>query len=147
MIVTSYNITFQFENIAEINNGTYTEEWKQNRKFVLHAMRQFGYGSVGLDDKIHEEISTLMSTYTKMEEEAFNPRDHLGRAMANLIFSILINETYDYNSEALQEKLDVIAEWQGTVARANILDIFPVLRFVPFRPLKELKKVCTLMTY
>ena len=105
-------------------------------------MRQFGYGSSsGLDEKIQQEVNTLMDVYRKKEQSPINPRDHMNRAMANLIFSILINESYQYDSAKLQEKLDIIAKWQGTVAEANILDLFPVLRFIPFKPIKRLREV------
>ena len=109
-------------------------------------MRQFGYGTMsGLDDKVQQEINTLINIYQKKEQSPFNPRDHLNRAMANLIFSILINESYRYDSKELQDKLDIIALWQGTVAEANILDLFPVLRFLPFKPIENLKRVAVQM--
>ena len=127
--------------ISEINNGTYTEEWKAERKFLLSAFRLFGFGSSNLDNKIEEEISRLTASYHDYDGWPFDPREHMSKAMANLIFSIMVNESYDFGDPLLAEKIRLIRQWQESVGGANILDLFPILRFIPrWRPLRELRQ-------
>ena len=104
-------------------------------------MREFGYGSDSLDGKISEEIETLLDDYKHKGATPFDPRDSMPKMMANLIFSILINERYEYNDQELATKLGLIREWQERVGEANLLDIFPLLRFLPWKPLRKLREV------
>lgn len=128
---------------AVINNGTYTDEWKEERKFILNALRKFGYGSGTFHEKISTEIDSLMEIYATSANEntPLDPRTHMPKTMANLIFSILIDERYEYNDKELLEKLNLVAKWQAHVGEANLLDVFPLLRFLPWEPMKKLKRV------
>ena len=128
--------------VLALNNGTYSEEWVAEKKFVLNALRQFGFGSSALEEKITEEIETLLDEYraSSRRQLPLDPRKHMPKTMANLIFSILINERYDYDDKKLAEKLRLIAQWQERVGEANMLDFFPWLRYFPWKPLQKLKQ-------
>ena len=80
----------------------------------------------------------------KLEEtkgDAVDMRQFLPNMMANVTFSILINESYECEDPELLSKLELIRKWQKGVAAANPLDLFPWLRFLPWPPLKRLRTV------
>ena len=139
--ITWFTDTILHNYILVINNGTYTEEWKAERKFILLALRKFGFGSGSLEDKMKNELNTLLDIYRNQDGKPFDPREYLPKTLANLVFSILINESYSYDSSELNKKLSLIQRWQEQVGEANILDIFPVLRFFPWAPMKRLKLI------
>ena len=85
-------VCFHKIHVPELNNGDYSTTWAKNKRFVVNAMRQFGYTSSALEDKLRTEINHLVSEYTKQQKSPLDPRKHMSKAMANVIFSILINK-------------------------------------------------------
>ena len=48
---------------------------------------------------------------------------------------------YNHNDSEFDKILELIHNWQNKVGAANLLDIFPALRFIPkWKPLAELKQ-------
>ena len=78
--------------VSELNNGDYSREWAKNKRFVLNSMKQFGYASGTLEEKLTEEIKCLLDELGQLAASPVDPRQVMSKAMANVIFSILINK-------------------------------------------------------
>ncbi|XP_078517164.1 cytochrome P450 2G1-like [Lissotriton helveticus] len=110
------------------------ERWKQLRKFSIMTLRDFGMGKRLLEDKITEEARCMVDLFRNTKEEFCEPLIGLHPAAANVIFSIILGDRFDYEDEKFRNVLKSLSD--GLVILSSIwgqlYDIFPwIMYYLP----------------
>ena len=86
------------------------EIWKEQRRFSIHILREFGVGKSVLADKIHEEMHHLIAEISGYNSQPLDPFYPVVRAVSNIIGSLLFGKRHDYKSKMLKAFMDFIFE-------------------------------------
>ncbi|XP_013911210.1 PREDICTED: cytochrome P450 2J5-like [Thamnophis sirtalis] len=86
----------------------YGEIWKEQRRFSLMLLRNFGMGKKSMEEKILEEASYLIQVFTENISMPFGPYEFVDSAVINVISTILFGKRFEYDNMFLRTLLDDI---------------------------------------
>ncbi|XP_015746656.1 cytochrome P450 2J6-like, partial [Python bivittatus] len=86
----------------------YGEVWKEQRKFSLMLLRNFGVGKKSMEEKILEEATYLIEAFTEETSVPFDPHEFLQNAVSNIIFTIIFGKRFEYDKSFLKTLLHEI---------------------------------------
>ncbi|XP_042318055.1 cytochrome P450 2J2-like [Sceloporus undulatus] len=108
--------------------------WKQQRRFALSTLRNFGLGKKSLEERIQEESRFLTDAIEEKKGKPFDPHFLINNAVSNVICSITFGNRFDYRDSQFQELLHLIDEagkMQESIA-CQLYNICPaVMKHVP----------------
>lgn len=73
--------------------------WKEQRRFTLSALRDFGMGKLSLEGKILEEVESLLQEIRQKDGAAFKASDLLNYSVANVICNIVFGNRFEYTDK------------------------------------------------
>ncbi|XP_073442755.1 cytochrome P450 2D14-like isoform X3 [Dendrobates tinctorius] len=76
----------------------YGRSWKEQRRFAITTLRNFGMGKKSLEEKVTEEAQFLCSEF-KSQKDQFDPILLINNAASNVICSFAFGERFEYNDE------------------------------------------------
>ncbi|XP_068822418.1 cytochrome P450 2J2 isoform X2 [Capricornis sumatraensis] len=119
------------ENGLIMSNG---HIWKEQRRFSLTALRNFGLGRKSLEEHIQEEVAFLIQAIGEKNGQPFNPHFKINNAVSNIICSIAFGERFDYQDDQFQELLRLLDEvtYLETTLWCQLYNVFPrIMNFLP----------------
>ncbi|XP_075057398.1 cytochrome P450 2K1-like isoform X2 [Mixophyes fleayi] len=92
-----------FEETSRGNGITFGhgESWKVMRRFALSTLRDYGMGKKSLKNKINDECESLMQIFRSYEGKPFNNLTIINTAVTNIIVSILLGHSYEYDDPTI----------------------------------------------
>ncbi|XP_057639862.1 cytochrome P450 2J4-like isoform X1 [Chionomys nivalis] len=124
------------ERISKNNGVLFSsgQTWKEQRRFALMTLRNFGLGKKSLEQRIQEEASHLVEVIKEKEGQPFNPHFSINNAVSNIICSITFGERFEYQDSRFQEMLRLLDEAMCLEASmmCQIYNIFPwIMKYLP----------------
>ncbi|KAM4655398.1 cytochrome P450 2J4-like [Amazona ochrocephala] len=84
--------------------------WKQQRRFTLTTLRNFGLGKRVLEKRIQEECRYLVEAFREEQGNPSNPQYKVTNAVSNVICSVVFGNRFDYHDEKFQKLLQLLNE-------------------------------------
>ncbi|XP_049992354.1 cytochrome P450 2J4 [Alexandromys fortis] len=129
-------ITRTRERISSNNGLVFSsgQTWKEQRRFALMTLRNFGLGKKSLEQRMQEEAQYLVEAIKEEKGQPFNPHFSINNAVSNIICSVTFGERFEYHDSQFQEMLRLLDE--STCLEASmtcqLYNIFPwIMKYLP----------------
>ncbi|XP_066275399.1 cytochrome P450 2J6-like [Branchiostoma lanceolatum] len=111
----------------------YGPDWKEQRKFTMKTLRDFGVGKRSLEGKICEEAAALSQELVAKDGQPFNIKHLMQNAVSNIICSIVFGKRFEYGDpEFLRLSRHISELIDSTPGKDLLVNISPVFRYLPF---------------
>ena len=113
--------------------------WKDQRRFLLHTLRNFRLGQRSLAELVQDESQHLLTEV--MSIGGGNPLPEIHQSVANVIAVVMFGERFEYNDPKFIQHLREMQELTKITGPNNPAMLFKLLRYIPGDPFKY-GKVC-----
>ncbi|XP_036108630.1 cytochrome P450 2D14 [Molossus molossus] len=114
----------------------YGHAWREQRRFSVSTLRNFGLGKKSLEQWVTEEATCLCAAFADQDGRPFSPRDLLNKAVSNVITSLVFGRRFEYTDPLFLKLLAILEEGlkEESATLRQVVDAFPVLLRIPGLP-------------
>ncbi|XP_072552327.1 cytochrome P450 2J2-like isoform X2 [Salminus brasiliensis] len=126
-------LSYWFKDYYGIVLASYGHSWRQQRRFALHTLRDFGLGKKTVEERVAEEARYLIKEMLKQEGKPFYPIHPIMNAVSNIICSIVFGDRFEYDDKRFARLLEILNEiirFAGS-PMAQIFNLVPFIKHFP----------------
>ncbi|XP_046558220.1 cytochrome P450 2H2-like [Haliotis rubra] len=105
--------------------------WREQRRFALNTLREFGAGRNIMEDKIHEEISQFLEAFEAERAQGFDCTRLVYNAITNVICSTVFGKRFEYTDPLCNTFMKAMEENFANLGTVGVLNVLPIMRFLP----------------
>ncbi|XP_042372242.1 cytochrome P450 2D11-like, partial [Plectropomus leopardus] len=111
----------------------YTPAWREQRRFGLTTLRNFGLGKESMEQRILGEIRRIEKVLEQSIGKSMNPHMLFHNAASNVICQVLFARQFDYEDELMKFFVDLFHKTSKIINGrwGLIYDSFPLVRNLP----------------
>nr|XP_056711579.1 cytochrome P450 2C20-like [Euleptes europaea] len=124
--------------------GRNERKWKEQRRFMLSTLRDFGMGKKTMSERVQVEAGCLVQEIAATKGKSFDPTRSTFSAVSNVICSVVFGTRFDYKDPVFLEHLQIIDDFMNffDLSFGLIYNTFPkIMDFLP-GPHKTLLSGC-----
>ncbi|XP_026570162.1 cytochrome P450 2J6-like [Pseudonaja textilis] len=116
-----------------IITAPYGQAWKEQRRFSLMLLRNFGLGKKSMEEKILQEATCLIEAFAENSGAPFDPQPFVETAVTNIISSILFGKRFENNDSSLRTVLNILHQNLKLIVGpwAMLYNAVPLVRRLP----------------
>ncbi|XP_039470498.1 cytochrome P450 2J6-like isoform X4 [Oreochromis aureus] len=141
--ILEFFLLYIAQPVVGVIMADYGSKWKEQRRFALMTLRNFGLGKNSMEERIHDEIKHIISTLEKNIGKTMSPKVMFHNAASNIICQVLFARRYEYDDELIKLFVEIFTEVSKIVNGlwATLYDAFPIIRNLPLPFQKAFKKM------
>uniref|UniRef100_G1T2D2 Cytochrome P450 n=1 Tax=Oryctolagus cuniculus TaxID=9986 RepID=G1T2D2_RABIT len=111
----------------------YGHAWREQRRFSVSTLRNFGMGKKSLEHWVTEEAACLCAVFSEHAGHPFSPKALLNKAIGNVIASLTFGCRFEYDDHRLTRLMDLIEIMleESTGILPLVLNMIPILLRIP----------------
>ncbi|XP_077308645.1 cytochrome P450 2D6 [Lithobates pipiens] len=129
-----------FEKLGFIDNAKglviigYGKSWREQRRFTLSTLRNFGMGKKSLEERVAEEAQYLCTEFKSYNGQLFDPHYLIDNAVSNVICSITFGDRFEYDDAKFKKLLHLLdaAIESDSGFLAQVMNEIPWLLNIPW---------------
>ncbi|XP_066283975.1 cytochrome P450 2U1-like [Branchiostoma lanceolatum] len=120
------------------NNGKgitfapYSEAWRDQRKFVLRAMRLLRNTPSNSETIINREAATLMTSLLRLRGEPSNVQSDVALSIFNVTCSLVFGQRFDHDNVDFKQFVSSMNMISVNLGSLGLSNAFPLLGKIPF---------------
>ncbi|CAL1272927.1 unnamed protein product [Larinioides sclopetarius] len=106
--------------------------WKEQRRFVVHSMKDLGLGKTKIEEDVMDEIKHFKDVLRSHKSQPIDVKEPLSPSMSNNICALVFGKRLEYDDPSrqfLDKTIDEIFEY-FTQTPPDVL--FPWMQYIPF---------------
>lgn len=125
----------------------YGPVWRKHRKFCHTTLRNFGLGKLSLEPCILQGLATIKTELLRLNEESggtgVDPAPLISNAVSNVICSLALGQRFHHEDHEFRTLLELMVRGLQICVNSSavLINIFPLLYYLPFGAFKELRQV------
>ncbi|XP_043969265.1 cytochrome P450 2U1 isoform X1 [Gambusia affinis] len=125
----------------------YGPVWRKQRKFCHATLRNFGLGRLSLEPCIQQGVAAVKTELLRLNRErgacGVDPSRLIGNAVSNVICSLILGQRFHHDDPEFRGILDLMSRGLEICINspAVLINIFPLLYYLPFGVFRELRRV------
>jgi len=108
------------------------DHWREQRRFAMRTLKEFGVGKSFLQNVINDEVAKLVEELKEESGESINLKFRTNLAVVNTLWQVLNGEKTDMNDPEMAKVFRSTAEFIVENSLAGPVMIMPWLRHLPF---------------
>jgi len=126
---TMPGIVFDTDRIGLINSDG--QIWREQRRFALTTLRDFGIGKSSIEPAIQNELQYFLKTIEDQNGEVFNIRRSVMMSISNVICILEFGHRFEYSDPYFVKLNTHMEDFARCVTSTGIFAVFPWLKYIP----------------
>ena len=120
----------------------YSLQWRLHRKIIVSALKTYINKVLNQGTVIIDEFDLLLKRIRSKDGEPHDITKDIRLAVMNVICALVFGSRYELNDPEFSRFVEMTNGIAKMVASGSVVDVFPWLRFLPFRSMKTLRNSC-----